>query len=242
MIMQERVKVDILIPNMELRQAETIAKVMLELIFYSDDATITSILSYEDIINGVRNLVRAVLKDKENAFLSATNNDDPDSYTVAHSVNVCILSILAADAISYNADEITEIAVSALLHDVGKRFIGKELILKKAPLTQNEMKWVCMHPALGAAYIQKIYPRASKNVIDGILCHHERLNGRGYPDGMTTDVPYVARVIAIADVFEAFTAKRPYHEKRTVLEGVEFLKKQEGLDDYIKDRFLSVFP
>lgn len=161
-------------------------------------------------------------------------------YTIGHSVNVCVLSIITGHALGYTNEELVRLGTSAVLHDIGKRFISKEMLYKPTPFTTSEMGWMQQHPQLGYDFAKKLYPEASQDTMEGILYHHERLNGGGYLYGLREkQIPEFARIIAVCDVFEAFTAKRPYHEKREISEGIAFLQREDGMDPMLVKVFVD---
>ncbi len=217
----------------ELKRAEIVAAAILELIFYAEKETVEKNIVLRDIRSCVMRLYNAVMEDVEGALASILSDDTVGDYTIKHSLNVCILSMLIADDLGYERKPIIDIGTSALLHDVGKRFVGRKIIYKNAFLTEEEMHIVRRHTILGAAHLRTIYPEMSESMLNGILYHHERTNGMGYPNRLTDDIPYIARIIAVSDVFEAYLAKRPYHEKRSLSEGIEFILHQDGMDKEI---------
>ena len=219
----------------ELKRAEIVAAAILELIFYTEKETVEQNIALRDIKRCVRRLYTAVMEDIDGALCSIFSDDTIGDYTIKHSLNVSILSMLTAYGLGCDKKTITDIGTSALLHDVGKRFVARDIIYKKSFLSKEEMKVVRKHTLLGASHIRSIYPDIPDDLTYGILYHHERLNGRGYPYRLGENIPYIARIIAVSDVFEAYMAKRPYHEKRSLSEGIEFILHQEGMDkDIVK--------
>ena len=104
----------------------------------------------------------------------------------------------------YSGQIMTDLAVSALLHDIGKRDISKELLHKSGNLTDEEFVIIKSHPDHGAELITDIYPWIPDRIVRGILEHHERMDGSGYPLGLSWyDISDFARIIAVADVYEA---------------------------------------
>lgn len=214
----------------ELKRAEMIAQAILELVFYAGKETVASNIALDDIQGCVRNLKDIVLEDPVCALSSVLNEETVGNYTIKHSINVCILSMIIAEKMGNSQGEIIDIGTAALLHDIGKRFVGKNVIYKNGPLTDDERALVNLHPVYGSSHIKSIFPNISESMVNGILYHHERIDGRGYPDARRFGIPYCARIIAVADNFEAYIAKRPYHEKRSLTEGVQFLIRNDGLD------------
>src|SRR5437867_1086518 len=133
--------------------------------------------------------------------------DAKDKNTHGHIQRVQKYSRAIAEAMHLSEEEIKAIAAAALLHDIGKLAVPEYILGKKGPLTPDEMRKMRMHPQLGADIISNIkfpYP-----VADSILAHHERFDGTGYPNGLSgKEIPLGARVLAVADVFDAYTTDR----------------------------------
>jgi diguanylate cyclase (GGDEF)-like protein/putative nucleotidyltransferase with HDIG domain len=133
--------------------------------------------------------------------------DAKDKNTHGHIQRVQKYSRAIAEAMQLDREQINAIAVAALLHDIGKLAIPEYILSKRGPLTPEEMRKMRMHPQLGAEIISNIkfpYP-----VADSILAHHERFDGKGYPAGLKGgDIPLGARVLSVADVFDAYTSDR----------------------------------
>ena len=133
--------------------------------------------------------------------------DAKDKNTHGHIQRVQKYSRAIAEALHLPEEEVKAIAAAALLHDIGKLAVPEYILSKQGPLTPDEMRKMRMHPQLGAQIISNIkfpYP-----VADSILAHHERFDGKGYPNGLAgKDIPLGARVLAVADVFDAYTSDR----------------------------------
>ena len=163
-----------------------------------------------------------------------------DEYTIGHSINVCMLSVLIAHILGFKGDKLTELATSALLHDIGKRKMPKEILYKGGKLSGEEMIIVRKHPQDGYDFMNRVYPEASEAVKKGILEHHERMDFKGYPNGLGWDeISDFARIIAVADVYEAVTSLRAYHNKNSIADGVGCIKNTDGLDKNIVELFVS---
>ncbi|OQA14886.1 MAG: Cyclic di-GMP phosphodiesterase response regulator RpfG [Firmicutes bacterium ADurb.Bin356] len=149
-----------------------------------------------------------------------------DDYTLSHSINVAVLSCVLGVVLNLNAIMLNELAMGALLHDIGKVFIDKKIINKPGKLTPDELKEARRHSALGHAYLvpSKDMPENSKLVV---LCHHEQFNGCGYPHGLAgEDIHLYGRIACVADVYDALVSERPYRSpKRAFLpsDAVEYV-------------------
>ncbi len=160
--------------------------------------------------------------------LSATV-DARDTYTAGHSRRVAASATVIARELGLTGDELDVVGQAALLHDIGKIAIPDAVLLKEGALTAAE--WVVMrsHPEEGARIIERL--GYLDDVVPGIRHHHERMDGRGYPDGLLGDeVPLVARIIHVADSLDAMTTKRLYRDERSFEEALEEIRNGRGTD------------
>ncbi len=173
---------------------------------------------------------RAVIERSTAALeaLSATV-DARDTYTAGHSRRVAASASVIARELGLTGEELDVVDQAALLHDIGKIGVPDAVLLKEGPLTAAE--WVLMrsHPEEGARIIERLgYLDA---VVPGIRHHHERMDGRGYPDGLLGDeIPLAARIIHVADSLDAMTTKRLYREERSFEEALEEIRRGRGTD------------
>jgi len=126
------------------------------------------------------------------------------------------------------------------LHDVGKVVISDQILLKPSKLTKEEVKEVKDHSLVGAKFLES--SRISKDILDAIKYHHERLDGTGYPHSLSGNaIPLVARILAVADVFDGMTSKRPYREAFTQSQAIEELLRGRGkqFDSQVVDALIS---
>jgi len=151
----------------------------------------------------------------------------PDSI-YSHSVNVAALSSILGAWLGLDEAKINLLTYSAILHDYGKTKIDRKILNKVNSLTREEFKGIKKHPILGYEDIKKIQYLDSA-VSYGVLMHHERLDGTGYPFGIKDEkIPSFARIIAIADVFDAINSNRIYKMSKAPLEVLEIIQN-EGL-------------
>ena len=137
--------------------------------------------------------------------------DAKDEYSRGHSLRVAEYSVKIAEAMGKDEAELREVYYAALLHDVGKIGISDSIINKKGMPTDEEYKVIMQHPIIGNQILSSIseYPYLSI----GAHYHHERFDGKGYPDGLKgEDIPEIARIIAVADTFDAMTSSRSYRD------------------------------
>jgi HD-GYP domain-containing protein (c-di-GMP phosphodiesterase class II) len=135
--------------------------------------------------------------------------DGKDPYTRGHSERVSRFSVATAQALGLSEDETEKIRISALLHDVGKIGIDDRILKKPAALTDEEFVIMKSHPQKGYKIMSQI--PAIREFLPGMYMHHEMMNGQGYPQGLKGDqIPMQARIVSVADTFDAMTTERPY--------------------------------
>jgi len=145
----------------------------------------------------------------DSILMIAAAVDEKDPYTHGHSERVSRYSALIAENLGLPEDEIEKIRISALLHDVGKIGIEDKILKKPGVLTPEEFEIMRQHPQKGATIARRVTQLSE--MVPGIELHHESLDGRGYPFGLKGDeIPMIARIIAVADTFDAMTTHRPY--------------------------------
>lgn len=172
-------------------------------------------------------------------LVSAVDQKDP--YTSGHSNRVGYYAVLLAEEIGYDAEALRLLEWSALLHDVGKIGIRDDVLKKEGKLTDEEFDHIKEHPVRGYEIIRdNIYMRACS---DGVLHHHERYDGKGYPFGLKGEsIPLDGRVIQIADIFDALTTTRSYRSAFPWRKAIEILKEESGtvVDARLCERFVAM--
>ena len=147
-----------------------------------------------------------------------------DSYTEGHSRRVAIYSYLIGKELGFEREKLSRIYAAAFLHDIGKIGIPDAILLKPYSLTSLERKFMEKHPLLGYELL-KDYDLPV--VLDIVLKHHERLDGKGYPLGIK-DIPLSVNVVSVADVFDALTTDRPYREALSLEKTLSIIEKDTG--------------
>jgi len=168
--------------------------------------------------------------------------DEKDPYTRGHSDRVTRYSLLIAKEMGLDPGFLEILRVSAQLHDVGKIGIEDRILKKPGPLTPEEFEIMKAHTTKGANILRPV-PQL-REMLPGIELHHESLNGRGYPYGLHgDDIPLLARVIAVADTFDALTTNRPYQQAHDAVETLRIVRSLSGqrLDPRAVDALLAVF-
>ncbi|MGO9591820.1 MAG: HD domain-containing phosphohydrolase [Candidatus Acidiferrales bacterium] len=135
--------------------------------------------------------------------------DEKDPYTRGHSGRVAKYSIIIGDGLGLSAEDLDRLRIAALLHDVGKIGVDDRVLKKPGKLTDEEFELMKQHTVKGANIMRPV--SQLKDMLPGIELHHERLDGQGYPYGLSGEqIPIMARIIAVADTFDAITTNRPY--------------------------------
>lgn len=141
----------------------------------------------------------------------ANTIDAKDSYTNGHSSRVAKYSVMLAGRMGYRGEKLEQVQYAALLHDIGKIGIPEEIINKPSRLTDEEYEIIKTHPAIGGAILDEI--TEIPDIAVGARWHHERYDGKGYPDRlMGEEIPELARIIGVADAYDAMTSKRSYRD------------------------------
>jgi len=164
--------------------------------------------------------------------------------TYLHSIRVAKLTYLVSKKLGLPKEEQICNCKGGLLHDIGKVLVPVSILDKPGPLTELEYEFVKIHPSYGSEML-KIFP-SLKDLVPGVLYHHERLDGSGYPFGVSI-IPLSAQIIGICDSFDAMTTKRPYNEKRlkSIHEAIFELKTQlqkynykivEALEEVLREK------
>ncbi|MBD2892002.1 HD-GYP domain-containing protein [Actinomadura nitritigenes] len=161
-----------------------------------------------------------------------------DYYTRGHSERVSRGSVMIAQEIGMRADRVEAIRYAGMLHDVGKLGVPTKVLQKSGSLTEEEFAAIQLHPMRGLEIVREI--GFLDEALAGIMHHHEKVNGRGYPMGLAGDeIPEFARVISVADAFDSMTSTRSYRAARTVAEAVAELRR--GMGDHFDPVMVEAF-
>lgn len=153
--------------------------------------------------------------------------DGKDKYTRGHSERVARISVAIGKQMDLPEDEIEALRISALLHDVGKIAIDDNILKKPAALTKEEFEIMKTHPVKGYKIMSQI--PAMKDFLPGMYMHHEMINGQGYPQGLTGDqIPLQAKIVSVADTFDAMTIDRPYSKGMMMDEAISKIQELVG--------------
>jgi diguanylate cyclase (GGDEF)-like protein/putative nucleotidyltransferase with HDIG domain len=169
--------------------------------------------------------------------------DAKDQTAQSHIRRVQVYATGIAKGLGMSETEIQGVKTAALLHDIGKLAVPEHILSKPGPLTQEEFQKIRVHPQVGAEIISAVpfpYPVAPL-----ILSHHERWDGKGYPQGLRGDeIPLGARILSVVDYFDALTSDRPYHKAMTHDAAVALLQQEAGraLDPTVVQMFVTMMP
>lgn len=166
--------------------------------------------------------------------------EEKDGYTHGHSLRVAEFSLDLGRKLGLSEKELRELEIAALLHDIGKIGIPDSILLKSSKLTISEFEIMKSHPVRSGKILEKI--SSLRSLLPAIRHHHERYDGFGYPDGLKgNEIPLYARIILIADTFDAMTSTRPYRLALDKESAYQELKRCSGsqFDPYLVEVFLQ---
>lgn len=184
----------------------------------------------------MRNLVR-----ETTALISALRKRDPT--TADHCDRTCNLSVELGRACGLMTDDLSQLALAAQLHDVGKIVIPDSILLKPGRLDDEETRLMRLHSRKGFDILSAIPDKQAAAVAKAALHHHEAADGSGYPDGLKGEsIPVLARIVAIVDAYDAMASVRPYHRPRTHTQIMNILLEQQPFkyDSHVLGKFARI--
>lgn len=159
----------------------------------------------------------------DNLLLKMHQLQSYDDYTYKHCLRVAMMAVSIGKQLSLSREKLKELAQAALLHDIGKRMISIDIIRKPGKLTDEEFEEIKKHPVYGYRLLKE-HGGYSQEVMNAVLMHQEKYDGTGYPMHLKeTQITYLARIITVADVYDALTSNRPYRQPWSVAEAEEFM-------------------
>ncbi len=173
--------------------------------------------------------VSSILSETEEKFIESfvLMMEARDTYTKGHSQRVAFYTKKIAQTIQLNEDDQSMLYAAGIVHDIGKIGIPDAVLLKPGKLTDEEYKIIQYHPEFSYQIIKDI--NRFKEVAESVRYHHERCDGSGYPKGLKKDeIPLGAKIMAIADIFDAITTNRPYRKAMSIEEAIETMKKMKN--------------
>lgn len=196
---------------------------------FTYDGTRTRLVAFrysmnDDSLDGESLIQRSLALDQTVTAL-ATTIEQRDVFTAGHQSRVSALGIKIATGLGMTDREITTIRIAGNIHDIGKISIPAEILMKPGRLTRQEYDLIKIHPTMGWSIVKSVDFDGPVQQI--IVQHHERLDGSGYPDGIRDPIPQ-ARVIAVADVYDALTSSRPYRAGMDPASAISLMEEEEG--------------
>jgi putative nucleotidyltransferase with HDIG domain len=206
---------------------------------------VVSITMLADQVGVALQSIQAVEEKEEllvGILIALTRSIDAKSkWTAGHSERVATYSEKLAVSLQLGEDDIRTVTLSALLHDIGKIAVSELILDKPSRLTSEEYAIIKAHPSTGARIIADI--PSYKKILPGVLYHHEHWDGSGYPEGLSGEaIPLNSRIIAIADVYDAISADRPYRRGLHRVESLAFMKEHAGIlfDASLLETFVGI--
>jgi putative nucleotidyltransferase with HDIG domain len=201
------------------------------------DARLQSCFTDEAASSAVERIMSATFENA-GALIAVAKLKEKDEITFLHSLAVSALMVAFGRSLGHSEDDIRLLGLGGLVHDLGKMTLSDDILTKSGKLTAEEMELVRRHPQLGYEMVSKA-GTAPTEVLDICRYHHERYDGGGYPDRLSgKKIPYVARLAAICDVYEALTTIRPYKRAFTQAEAINMMINSPG---HFDAKLLSAF-
>ena len=204
-----------------------------------DDIALSGVIDTKEAKKTVESCLDSILRNP-NAMLWMSKVREANEYTAQHSLNVCILVIAFGRQLGFTKDELFSLGMCGLLHDVGKVRIPQEVVNKEEPLTPKEWKQMQAHTTIGRNLLMTS-PGIGHSV-DVAYSHHERIDGKGYPRGLDgSQISQSTKIVALADAFDAMTAKRCYSNAMTPSAAVKEIYKSKGtqFDESLALKFIK---
>ena len=174
----------------------------------------------------------------------AATLDARDPYTAGHSIRVAEYAVKIAEEDGMPSHTIDLLRKSSLLHDIGKIGIRDNVLLKEGKLTNEEYTQIKEHPVIGASILEQVnLPDDLKPLLPGVKYHHERYDGKGYPEGLRGEnIPLFGRIMAVADAYDAMTSDRPYRTGMPVEKALAIIEEGKGTqwDPHFAEVFIQI--
>ena len=213
---------------------------------FMDEVSLGGSINVQAAKDAVAQCVQSIMNSPD-ALMWMTQLKNKDAYTAEHSMNVCVLAIALGRHLNLPEEELHHLGLCGMMHDMGKMQIDPEVLNKSTKLNAHDVQMLKTHPSLGWQVLMKSSDMYS-GAIDVAYAHHEKLDGSGYPRGLTSEqiTPYT-RIISIADIYDALTSDRVYRKGRTHLEAINHLTKigESHLDLNLTIKFiecLGIYP
>ena len=189
---------------------DSIDQLFTDISHFAESDNLTTAYQSLNNFEKVLNQVVATMTQDESGFIHIHDLKSYDRYTYHHSLSVALLAAAIGQALGFDFRRIHKLTKCAMLHDIGKQVVPLSIINKPGKLTEAEFAQIKEQPAAGAN-ILKAKGVGDQELWNGVMFHHEKLNGKGYPKGLENkEVPMFSRIISVADVYDALTSYRPY--------------------------------
>src|SRR4029077_19766360 len=206
----------------------------------------TSLLSSVASILGTHQRNLELFQQRESLLLAFVRSlvstlDAKDAYTRGHSERVALISRRLGMQLGLPPEDLRDIYLSGLLHDIGKIGVDDQILRKTGPLTRDEFEIVKRHPVIGYNILAGL--KNLHAVLPGVRHHHEAISGRGYPDGLRGEaIPLMARILAVADSYDAMGSDRPYRRWLSLQRLEQILREGAGIqwDPKVVDAYFAV--
>lgn len=167
---------------------------------------------------------------QKRTMLNLYNLETYDIHTAFHSLNVAVISLAIGMGAGFGRKLLHQLAFAALMHDIGKVFINPDVTRKRAPLSTEEFRRIKEHPSEGSEYLERAFKlKAHDPVVLGVMDHHERMDGKGYPNQKRgAEISDFGKIIAIADVYDALISDRPYKNSFFPPDAAKVIKDSAG--------------
>ncbi|NLK01282.1 MAG: HD-GYP domain-containing protein [Clostridia bacterium] len=191
------------------------------------------------LVRGTVRNVASYLNKESHVLMQLARLNNADSYSVSHCVNVCIYSLYMGSKLDLGKGDLNILGTGAVLHDIGKLGIPLNILRKPGGLTPDEYIMIKRHPLVGYDLLSQA--NVKEEVKDIVLQHHEYCDGSGYPLGLAGDeINYLAKIVAVSDVYDAVTTDRAYRPKMLPHEGMEILVANSSANK-LDSRLVSTF-
>ena len=193
------------------------------------------------IVKKTVNEIIQMIISNETVMMQITGVRDIDNYTFLHCVDVCIYSVILGKKLGYSKEQLINLGIGAILHDIGKCKISLDILQKPDKLTDSEFSTMQLHTIYGCEIIKSAYELSTK-VSNIAFQHHEKWDGSGYPLGIKAEfIDPFSRIVTVADIYDALTADRVYKKKVLPHIAAEYIKKNSSklFDPYIVDLFIT---
>lgn len=192
----------------------------------------------DEISDTTQKLINS-LSSKKDILVNIADIKMYDDYTYHHSLSVAIMALAIGIELGFTNQMLNELGTAGLLHDIGKVSVPIEIITKPGRLTNEEFDIVKMHPVYAAQHLKERH-LVNENIYNGIIQHHEKIDGTGYPMRLSgTQIHPYARILAVADVYDALTSNRPYRTPNPPNEAIEYI--MAGMGTHFDEKVLRAF-